>query len=198
LRIRLFSFALAALVAGAPPALASPEEGEDEPPIEVRAAVGVLGTTGLSFRPTAGFSAQLGASYGSFMLALEARGDLLTTLDVSGGSGQVSSTAIVGSLLPCIRSDDLDLCPQLTIGSLHSSSVGTVAIDEASASLTLLLGGARAAYRWKLQPGLELRVHAELLGAFKRVAVTIGNGGDVLWRSPPATASLGVELVLPL
>jgi hypothetical protein len=165
-----------------------------EPPRSAVSWHGMVGAgpgLGLGLLPApsgfAGFYAALGTA--STDLALGAEFSLPQTWRDHDGSGFRSNLTLV-SLVPCYRTSPLLLCAVGRAGSLtvHGSGVD-LPHDRSDVALW---AGARAGIALSLASWLELRLHADALGAVRRYSVTLR--GDAVWRTPPAAVTIGSYL----
>jgi len=164
-------------------------------PIEVhfQGSLAAHAALGLSPYPTGGASVGIGFRAGWFGLLAEGRFDLPQRVELSGVSaGQVSSSVLLGSLLPCGHLKGLGMCLLVSAGGLQVT--GTLPGGRRETSPLLLVGG-RVLYEWMLLPWLGLHAHVSVFGVTTRTTVVANDSPVWVTSQISGDAALGIVLL---
>ena len=157
------------------------------------AQLGVLATTGFGPGPTCGATLGVRVSHGALSIAIAARVDLPQA--VAFRDGIVVALPIAGDIEPCLRLGRVALCLLGTFGVRRAWASGYAAANLVLDS-PLVAFGARLGWEHPIGGRFALRWRADAQLVTSQLALWID--GEVAWRSPPLTASVGVDLVLRL
>lgn len=190
------------LDAGQPPSTSAAQ-----PPLPVEAPApkasqvhfqgGVAGhaSAGLSPYPTGGATIGIGFRIAWFGLLAEGRFDAPQSVRIqrSGqATGLVSSSALLGSLIPCGHFKGFGMCLLATAGALQVT--GDLQDGLRQSSPLLLLGG-RLLYEWMFWPWLGLHAHVSLLGVVTRTTVLADDAPVWITSQLAGELALGVVVV---
>jgi hypothetical protein len=171
-----------------PPAEPPPSTPVPRPvvPLGVRAAAAV----GVGPAPTAAISADLGAGWPFFSIAVEGRADVPTTGGVSMGVSAWTSV-LAASLVPCGHYRWFVGCAVLSAGVLQAK--GADVLQPAQDSGIYAAAGVRAGLEWPVVPAFALRLSADALVNLHPLAAQVAfeNGRAEVWRSGPFAAMIG-------
>lgn len=176
------------------PAVAPVATPAAESPTAIAWEFGAGGGVAIGIAPTGVSGAVLlhaSGAIGRGSLGLELRLDLPSTRPA--GTGSVTSTLVLGTLLPCVGIDRFQVCAQVSAGALGASSSGLVGATSLSAPMVLVGGRVSAAFhllRW-----LTVTPWVDVLGALTRVALVVD--GAPVWVTPPASGLAGLRLSIP-
>ena len=201
----------AAAAAAAPPPQAPvlpPEALPDSPPrrptpsppprerTRVRLGGGVLGAFASAPNPTVGFELQVGLRETAWSMSFELRGDLPASGDFGGG--RVTTELLALGLSPCLQFPlargriDLSACGLLVGGAQLAQGSG---FGQSRAPVDpVVLAGVRGGLELPLRGRLSLLLAADLLASVVAPRLTVGP--DVVWRTPPVSAAVGVALII--
>ncbi len=163
-------------------------------PVSIAWQFGAAGGAALGVAP-AGISGAVvlhaSGAVGRAALGLELRLDLPSTRSAS--SGTVTSTGVMGSLVPCLGIDRFQVCAVLSAGVLGAQSAGLIRSANLSAPRVQLGGRLSATFhvvRW-----LVITPWVDVLGSLTQVALVVD--GAPLWVTPPLSGLAGLRLSLP-
>ncbi len=155
-------------------------------PVHWYGAVGAHVSAGLSAQPVAGGSAEVAFRRGAFGLGLEGRADLASTTFV--GTGRVTTSVLLGSLVPCAHFSALGVCAPFTAGALQlTGELGTNARRESG---FLALAGGRLQLDLPPRTRLSLRPYLEVQASLTRI--TVFSGPQPLWVTAPVAGRIGL------
>jgi hypothetical protein len=175
--------------APAPPPPPSPPSA----PISFQVRLGGLGTVGSAPGATVGGTVQASARRGSFSVGLEGRGDLSHTTELHFGGtrvGEMQTSSLMGSLVPCAFRGMLEGCALLAGGSIRASARDLVNPQQVSAPF--LAVGARVGLELPLGSILSAGVHVDVLAPITELVLRVSE--EVVWTSPPISGALGLTL----
>ena len=175
-----------------PTAQAAPERAAAPVPPPRGADVGVEAELllGLGQAPEVGFGGALRVSLlsESFLLTLEARADMPSSLSIPGG--RVGASLFAGVAAGCYRWKALQACALIGLGALRAFGSGFP--GDAVRWLPWVGAGARAAVRVPLSTSLYLEAHGDLIFPLVRSALLVG---DVeVWRMSIVGGTIGLGL----
>jgi hypothetical protein len=184
---------LAPLPESVPPLSPSPADRASSPPRRVVPQIFASGGVA-ALGPVAGvagaFSVGAGLRYGAISFDLEGR--YLAPSAEAAGTGQVRTSTIGVSLLPCVHRGPAFLCANVFFGALQGAAEGVDAPQQATTFFSqagVRLGAAIPIARVRLEPfvdGLATLTSTEVM--FRGVSV---------WSSRPVGLSGGIRFVLP-
>ncbi|MHB8878524.1 MAG: hypothetical protein ACYC8T_32910 [Myxococcaceae bacterium] len=160
----------AAATPPAPPPPAPPPALSPSVQTAYTASLGAVASVGTAPAPALGANLQLGARWPSWSLALEGRMDLPASRSTAGG--QVASSLLVGSLVPCLHRRAVAGCALLTAGVFQGSGVDFV--GSRRVTTPFLAAGARALAELPLAEPFSLRLHADFLAPLVRTTLLVG------------------------
>ena len=181
------SAAAAALPAAAPSRPPGPT------PLAWEVGLAVVGGTGSEPNRDLGTEVRVAARRRNLSLAIEGRADLPAS--VSLPVGQVSTSLLVASLVPCAHWRLLAACGLVTAGVLRAAGHGLV--DERQVSDPWVALGARVAAEMRVTSRLFVTAHADV--ATPLVETELKVGGADLWTPPPVSflGGLGLAVAFP-
>jgi hypothetical protein len=177
----------------APPPAPAPPPPAPGVPIVFQVRLGGLGAVGAAAAATVGGSVQASARRGSFSLGLEGRGDLPATTTLTLGSapvGEMQTSLLIGSLVPCALRGVLEGCALLSAGAIRASARDLDRPQEASAPFVAV--GARVGLELPLGGVLSAGAHADVLAPLTQLVLRVS--GQPVWTSPAITAAFGVTI----
>ncbi len=177
----------------APPS--QPAQPPPVPPVPIgfQVRLGGLGSVGSAPAATIGGSVQASARRGSFSLGLEGRGDLTSTTTLEFDNmrvGDMQTSSLMGSLVPCALRGVLEGCALLSAGAIRAASHDLAMPQQVSAPFVAL--GARVGLELPLGGILSAGVHADVLARITDVVLRVS--GQPVWTSPAISAALGVTV----
>jgi hypothetical protein len=186
-------------VAEQPPAPPAPAPAPSaRPALRLGARAGVA--LGLLPGPAGAFSADLGAGWEHFSIALEGLATLPVERDVDSGV-RLRSSLLAGSLVPCGHYGWFTGCGLFSIGALRAE--GSNLTTGAQSTGIYVGAGLRAALEWPIFRALALRLSGDALVNLHPLAPQFLTGKDPasakpveVWRSGPFAGVLGGGLVL--
>jgi hypothetical protein len=182
---------LPSIVVAPPPA--SPPPPTASQPITARAAIGVVGGIGSAPVRNLGVALRIGARRADLSIDVEGRVDLPASVPLR--VGEVSTSLLVASLVPCLHWRVLAGCGLVTGGALRAAGHGLV--DSRQVTDPYFALGARLAAEIPMTANLNLVAHAD--AAAPLITTELKVGGDELWTTPPVSvlAGLGVAGSFP-
>ncbi len=155
---------------------------------EFHLAVGAFGTLGISNTLAPG--AEIGArvKWSHFSIGLEARADLAST--VTFGAGRVTSSVLLGSIVPCAILGGFSACALVSAGAIQIT--GEFGGPPRRESSPLLLAGLRAQYDFAIWKQLSIAPFFDVQAVLTRT--TVLSGTEPVWVTSPVTGALGLCL----
>jgi hypothetical protein len=162
---------------------------------KVRFGVRAAGAVGTAPAPTGTLSADLGAGWTYFSVAIEGRGDVPITGAVSDGV-QLRTRIAAGSLVPCGHYRWFFGCGVVSAGALWAEGVNT--LQPAVGTAVYAVAGPRAGVEWEIPklPSLALRLSVDLLVNLHPIIARVD--GAHVWPTPPVAGLLGGGLVVKI
>jgi hypothetical protein len=181
------------LPVGSPPVAAPPSTSIPMPTIRLGVRAGAA--LGVGPAPTAAISADLGAGWKFFSIAVEGRADVPVTGDVSMGVSARTSV-VAASLVPCGHYGYLVGCGLVSFGVLRAEGVNVV--QPASDSGLYAAAGLRAGLEWPIVAAVALRLSADALVNLHPLAAQVDfqMGRADVWRSSAFATVLGGGVVV--
>jgi hypothetical protein len=172
---------------------AAPARPPDPTPLAWEVVFAVVGGTGSEPHRDLGTEIRVAARRRNLSLAIEGRADLPAS--VSLPVGQVSTSLLVASLVPCAHWRILAACGLVTAGVLRAAGHGLV--DERQVSDPWVALGARVAVEMRVTSRLFATAHADV--ATPLVETELKVGGDDVWTPPPVSflGGLGLAVAFP-
>jgi hypothetical protein len=176
-----------------PPAQPTPDAAPPSTSVTrpaVRLGVRAAAAIGVGPAPTAAITADLGAGWTAFSIAVEGRADVPTTGGVSMGVSARTSV-LAASLLPCGHFRWFVGCGILSVGVLRAEGVDV--LHAAQDSGIYAAAGVRAGLEWPVVPAFALRLSADALVNLHPLAAQVDfeAGKGQVWRSGPFAAMVG-------
>lgn len=174
-------------VPAAPTVDPSPRPAEPPTRSSFVATLGAFGVGGAAPGLTVGLGAGLGVRGSLASIALEGRVDAYAR-GAGPAGGEVRSSILAASVVPCLQPSAFLLCAIATIGSLRGEGafVGAPRKDESLYAAV----GARLGGEAPLSANLGLRAWVDLLAPLTRTTLRIQ---DVdAWTTPPISALVGI------
>jgi hypothetical protein len=176
--------------------LAAPPPPRVEPapkPISARIALGLVGGIGSAPVRSLGVTIQVAARRADLSMGFEGRADFPASVPLQ--VGQVSTSLLVASLVPCVHWRFVAGCGLLTGGALRAAGHGLV--DSRQVTDPYIAVGARVALDIRIVGKLYLIAHGDVSAPL--VATELQVGGEELWTTPPLTVlgGLGLGMVFP-
>jgi hypothetical protein len=178
------SAAPAVLPAAAPSRLPGPT------PLAWEVDFAVVGGTGSEPIRDLGAEVRVAARRRNLSLAIEGRADLPASVPLQ--VGQVSTSLLVASLVPCAHWRILAACGLVTAGVLRAAGHGLV--DERQVSDPWVALGARVAVEMRVTSRLFATAHGDV--ATPLVETELKVGGDDVWTPPPVSFLGGLGLAV--
>jgi hypothetical protein len=177
-----------------PPPASVPAPVPQPPPVVPSSSVGLqlhagaLGAFGLS--PNVVPAAVLGASlrWSRLSVGIEARADLAST--VSFGPGRVTSSVLLGSIVPCALIGRFAVCGLISAGAIQFT--GEIVPPTRRESSPLVLAGLRGRAELPLTATLSLQPFVDVQAVLIRT--TVVSGDQPVWVTSPVAASAGLAL----
>jgi hypothetical protein len=166
----------AAIIAAPPPPRASPVSPRT--PITARAGAGVTGGIGSAPVRNLGATISVGVRRANLSIDLEGRADLPASVPLR--VGEVSTSLLVASLVPCVHWKSVAGCGLVTGGALRQVVDPYVAL------------GARVALELRVASQLYLTAHADVSAPL--VTTELRVGGDEFWTTPAIAILVGLGL----
>ena len=160
------------------------EEGPGTRP-ELLAGAGLIAAAGATAEPCLGSALWLGIRWPLVSVSLEGRADLPSAAPASGG--EVRTSLLTGSLVPCIHYRSLGACVLLSAGVQRGEGVDLARARRSDTPH--LAGGLRAVGEWKVLGPMTFRVWLELLYPFSRTTLLVDD--DPVWQTPPMSGVAG-------
>jgi hypothetical protein len=174
------------LVVAAPP-------GPPAAPMTARAAVGLVGGIGSAPVRTLGAIVRVGARRRDLSLDVEGRADLPASVPLQ--VGEVRTSLLVASLVPCVHWRIVAGCGLVTGGALRAAGHGLV--DSRQVIEPYFALGARFALELRMADKLYLTVHGDAFAPL--ITTELRVGGEEFWTTPPLSflAGVGLAAVFP-
>jgi hypothetical protein len=176
------------------PAPAPKVEPRPSVPIGFQVRLGGLGAVGAAPAASAGGTAQASVRRGSFSLGLEGRGDIASTTTLIFNNeplGEMQTTLLMGSLVPCAFRGILEGCVLLSGGAIRASARGLANPQQVSAPF--LAVGARVGLEIPLGSVLSIGMHADVLAPITELVLHV-DGDKEVWTSPAISGALGLTV----
>lgn len=167
-----------------------PPEAPARPPITGRAALGVVGGIGSAPVRNLGVTVRVGARRAELSIDLEGRADLPASVPLQ--VGDVSTSLLVASLIPCVHWRMFAGCGLITGGALRAAGHGLA--DSRQVTDPYFAVGARLAAEIRMTGRLYLVAHAD--GSAPLITTELQVGGQELWTTPPLAFLGGVDLAI--
>lgn len=158
------------------------------PPISGRVEVGAVGGIGSAPVRTVGVIARGSARRRNVSMGIEGRVDLPASVPLQVGG--VSTSLLVGSLVPCVHLRMIAACGLATGGALRAAGHGLV--DARQVVVLYVALGARLYAAVPLGTRLSLGLNADLSAPLTQTELRVG--GQELWTTPPLSVSAGLSL----
>ncbi len=181
-------------MAPAAPAPIAPPSSSSIPRPAFRLGVRAAGAFGVGPAPTAAITADIGAGWRLFSIAVEGRADVPATGSVSMGVSARTSV-LAASLVPCGHYRWFVGCALVSVGVLRAEGVNV--LHAAQDSGAYVAAGVRAGLEWPIVPAFALRASADVLMNLHPLATQVDfqAGREEVWRSGPFAAMLGGGVV---
>lgn len=162
-------------------------------PIHFQVRLGAIGAIGSA--PAAAVGASVGAAVrrGSLSIGLEGRGDLPSTMGLYRGdtyAGQLQTSLLIGSLVPCASRGILEGCVLLSGGVMRASARDIVNPQQVSAPF--LAVGARVGLDLPIGTIVSAGIHLDVLAPVTELILRIS--GEEVWTSPGISGALGMRV----
>jgi hypothetical protein len=160
-------------------------------PIGFQVRLGGLGAVGSGPAPTVGGTVQASVRRGSLSLGVEGRGDLASTTELyfnGARVGDVQTSLLMGSLVPCAFRGVLEGCALLSAGVIRAAARDLDMPQQVSAPF--LAVGARVGLQLPLGRTLSAGVHADLLAPINELILRVSD--RPFWTSPSIAGALGL------
>lgn len=159
-------------------------------PRPVTAQVAVAGVAAIGSAPVRnlGVAVRFAARRGNASLGLEGRADLPASMPLS--AGDVSTSLLVASLVPCVHWRRVAGCALATGGVLRAAGHGLVDARHVAAPYVAL--GARLVVDGAVTSNLSWTAHADVSAPLTETELRVG--GEELWTTPPVSVSIGLGL----
>ena len=156
------------------------------------AIAGLTGGVGALLGPTLGLFAGAGIGIDRWSLALEGRFDLSTTREIMGG--QISTSLLAGTLLPCVRVGPAGGCALASLVALRAA--GRNLDDQRNVTITHVALGGRLFFEAPTGRLVAFHAHFDLLSPLSRSTLEVS--GEPAWTTPTVSATLGLAAVVRL
>lgn len=170
----------------AAPPLVPPRPGA---PVQVRAGAGVLAAAGVSPAVVPSVLIQVSMRWPRFSIGLDGRADIASNFSV--GSGQVSSSALLGTVVPCLHVGRFGACGLLSMGAIQVT--GEIGQQRRETS-PLVLAGGRVQAELPLSTSLYIQPFLDFQAVLTRT--TILSGEQPVWVTSPVAGAAGLTLSL--
>lgn len=164
------------------------QESDSAPPVKLSAAIGGLLAWGSAPSMAGGLNLQTRIGWEYASLALEGRLDFPVHEDVD--PGQISTSQILGSVVPCFHYGLAIGCGVISAGALRASGEGLV--DSKKATLPSLAAGARLGLELPLGSVFFIRGQADLLATLFQNTLRETGTDNVFWTTPPLSVALSL------
>jgi len=181
------------VVAAPPPPSPPPAIEPARTPVTARAAIGMVGGIGAAPVRNLGLTVAVGVRREALTIDLEGRADLPASIPLE--VGDVSTSLLVASLVPCVHWRMIAGCAVVTAGALRAAGHGLV--DSRQVTDPYLALGARLAAEVRMTGKLYLVAHAD--ASAPMITTELRVGGEELWTTPPLSflAGLGLGVSFP-
>jgi hypothetical protein len=174
---------------------ATAERPAPPPPVEprgreLRVHAGPLISIGTSPSANAGLAIGAGARWRSFSLGGEGRIDFPLAPRSMKAGGEISSSVLLGSVVPCLHAGFARGCGLLTAGVLRGAGEGVDHPRQTSNFFSAV--GVRAGMEIALAPRLAIGAHGDLLAALTHITFQLDRANA--WSTPPVSGVLGLDL----
>lgn len=164
----------------------APAPGE---PIRGQVALAAIGEVGSAPVRNFGLAVRVGARRGKFSLGIEGRADLPASVPLK--VGDVSTSLLVASLIPCLHVRSLSACGLVTGGALRAAGHGLA--DARQVDDPYVAVGARLGIDLPVTDELSLAAYGDLSAPLVETQLKVG--GAELWTTPPISFLLGIGTV---
>jgi hypothetical protein len=173
-----------------PPIVDTGEHPPREERLRLRLGVGGQGALGFAPRSSFGGTAAVGIDLRTFSLDLEGRRDAPTT--VALGRGEITTSVLLASVVPCLHRGIAIGCAVVSLGSLQARGGG---VNVTSAQSSVFLGaGLRGGVEVPVSSLISLVARLEVMAPLIRTTVRLD--GDDVWSAPTIAGSLGLGAVV--
>lgn len=155
---------------------------------DFHAGVGFFASGGISPFPVPGLVLHASLRWSRFILGLEGRADLGSS--VSLGGGKIGSSVLLGSIVPCVRLGPAAVCALASFGALQVTA--DLVVPTHRESSPLILAGTRALVDIRLSQMFSLQPFAEVQAVLTRTTVRWGD--QPVWTTFPVTGAAGLAL----
>jgi hypothetical protein len=163
---------------------------DDPDKTTIRLGGGPITSVGVGPGPALGATVVVGVARGPWSADFEGRADLPSSTARDDGT-QVTSSVLVGQLVPCGRVGVLRLCLLVAAGAMNARGTGAGAPE--TASKFYAASGIRVAAELPLATRLLLRVHPDLWAPLTPTSLAVAR--STLWTTPPLALSFGADLL---
>lgn len=186
------------------PAAESPPASVEDPPREepraqapeaprtrLRFGGGPVLAVGSAPAPAVGLLLFGGVGFRGSSIDVEGRADLPASLERSSGVS-ISSSLLVGSVVPCLHLGNIRACALATAGAMMAEARGAASPDRRTTTFFGALGG-RAGYELPVSRRFGLRARLDVAAPLTPTSLTID--GVTQWTTSPVTAAVGIDAV---
>jgi hypothetical protein len=162
-----------------------------QPPVmSFEASAGAVASAGVAPLPAAGIALGLGVWAPRWSLAAEGRVDAPASEPVTG-QGRVSSSMLLGALVPCVHTALVFACALGQVGTMRASSEDVT--NMRSQSLLWLAAGGRFGVQLPIERHVFLRLRTDLVADLAPPRFRVN--AATAWTAPWLAASLGGDVV---
>jgi hypothetical protein len=181
---------LIVVAAPPPPPRSAPPASEESPrtPVRARTAVGVVAGVGSAPVRNLGATVSVGGRRADLSIDIEGRADLPASVPLQ--VGEVTTSLLVASLVPCVHWRIVAGCGLLTAGALRAAGHGLVDSRQVAGPYVAL--GARVALEIRMARKLYLVAHGDASAPL--ITTELRVGGEELWTTPPISVLFGLGL----
>lgn len=155
-------------------------------PIVFETSVGAVVSMGSAPAPAFGGSIRLALRRGAVSVGLEGRADLPVTAPLR--VGDMRTSLLTGSVVPCLHSWIFSGCLLTTAGALRAAGHGLV--DERAVTMSFLAIGGRLALELPITRSVLVVLHGDVLAPLTETILRVSN--EVVWNSSPLAAAVGL------
>jgi hypothetical protein len=168
-----------------------PQPAPPPPSAQLEVHAGPIVAVGAAPAPSLGVTVGAGPRWRSMSIGIEGRVDFPASTPGELG-GEVSSSLLLGNIVPCIHFGPARACVLASAGVLRSSGEGVSDPNQDTRFYASL--GARAGAELPLGQRFALAAHVDFNATLTRVTLSL-DGRDV-WKTPPVSAAGGVDFVV--
>lgn len=173
-------------------ARAEPAVAKPSPKVTRELALAAVAGIGAGPAHNLGAALRFSARRNDLSLGIEGRADLPGSQSLA--VGDVSTSLLVASLVPCAHLGMAAACGLVTGGAMRSAAHGLV--DARQTTDPYLALGIRVAARLPVSSNLSLTAQADLAAPLLQTELLVG--GQELWTTPPVSFLLGLGLAVAL